>query len=127
MPVVRGIVVAFVGAVLVFAIAASQSAPANSASLISSRQALQQPSEMVWAKAPYCACFLNSSSANVDRATANVAAALEKAKLAVTLKDQGPRDGWMYFVATFDPHSATREQVSAAIVAGGGQVLDSPP
>jgi len=127
MLVVRGIVVALVGAILVFAFAASQSTPANSASLISSSQALQQPSEVVWAKAPFCACFLNSSSANVDLATTNVASALQKAKLTVTLKDQGPRNGWMYFVAIFDPDSATREQVSAAITAGGGQVLDGPP
>ena len=47
--------------------------------------------------------------------------------LTVSLQELSPRDGWLYFVATFDPHSATLAQVGAAMLAGGAQVLEGPP
>jgi hypothetical protein len=69
---------------------------------------------------PYCSCRAGS-------ATASVAAALKDANLAVTLKELSPRDGWLYFVVTFDPHVATRDQVAAAMVSGGAQATEGPP
>ncbi|MCX6049734.1 MAG: hypothetical protein NT075_31935 [Chloroflexi bacterium] len=127
MPVVRRIMVGLIGVALVIAIVACQ--PAHEMPPSSARQALstvsetptRQPSgEVVWGKVPYCGCL-------ADAATANVAEALKGAKLNVSLKEQSPRDGWLYFVATFDPHSATRDQVGAAMVAGGAKLLEGPP
>jgi hypothetical protein len=129
MPVVRGIVVGLVGAALVIAVAACQPAPTNEAPPASSSQALatvsgtptlQQSGDVVWGRVPYCSCL-------VDSATANVAGALKDANLTVSLKELSPRDGWLYFVVTFDPHSATWDQVGAAIVAGGAEVIEGPP
>jgi len=122
-------VVGLVGAALVIAITACQSASANEALPASGGHALatvsatptrQQSGEVVWGRIPYCGCLANS-------ATANVASALKGAKLTVSLKEQSPRDGWLYFVVTFDPHAAKRDQVSTAMVAGGAQVLQGPP
>ena len=129
MPVVRGIVVGLVGAALVIAVAACRPAPANEMPPGSGSQALstvsgmptrQQSGDVVWGRVPYCNCL-------VDSATASVAGALKDANLTVSLKELSPRDGWLYFAATFDPHSATRDQVGAALVAGGAQVTEGPP
>lgn len=129
MSVVRGIVVRLVGAALMIAVAACQPASTTEAPPASSRQALltvaetptrQQSGDVVWGRVPYCGCL-------ADTATANVANALKGANLTVNLKEQSPRDGWLYFVATFDPHAAKRDQISAAMVAGGAQVLPGPP
>ena len=118
-----------VGAALVIAIAACRPALANETPPGSGSQALwtvsgtptvQQSGDVVWGRVPYCSCRAGS-------ATASVAGALKDANLAVSLKEQSPRDGWLYFAATFDPHSATRDQVGAAMVAGGAQVTDGPP
>lgn len=128
MPVVRGILVAFATALLLAA-AAYGPAPANQASLASVSQTLpaasanpelQESADRVWARIPHCNCLATFASDNV-------ANALKNANLTVSLKELSPRDGWLYFVVTFDPHSATSDQVSAAIVTGGGQVLDGPP
>ena len=128
MSVVRGIVVKLVGVALMIAVAACQPASTHEAPA-SSRQALltvaetptrQQPGDVVWGRVPYCGCL-------ADTATANVANALKGANLTVSLKEQSPRDGWLYFVATFDPHATKRDQISAAMVAGGAQVLPGPP
>ncbi len=129
MSAVRGIVIGVVGAILVIAVAACQSALANQAAPDSGSHALStdsatptlQPSgDVVWAKVPYCSCL-------TDSATANVAGALKDANLTVSLKEQSPRDGWLYFVVTFDPLSATGDQVEAAMVAGGAHLIDGPP
>lgn len=126
MPVVRGIVVGLVGVVLMIVVAACGSAPTP---LTSASQALatvsatptRQPSgEVVWGRVPYCNCL-------VDSATDNVANALKNANLTVSLKELSPRDGWLYFVVTFDPHAAKLDQVGAAMLAGGAEVLDGPP
>jgi hypothetical protein len=74
----------------------------------------------VWGRVPYCNCF-------GDSATANVTGALKDANLTVSLKELSPRDGWLYFAATFDAQSVTQDQVGAAIVAGGAEVLEGPP
>ena len=81
---------------------------------------LQQSGDVVWGKVPYCNCL-------ADTATANVAGTLKEANLTVSLKELSLRDGWLYFAVTFDPHSATWDQVDAAMVAGGAQVLAGPP
>jgi hypothetical protein len=129
MPVVRGILVGLVGAVLVIAVAACGPAPTHEVPLSSSSQApntvsgtptLQQSGTVVWGRVPYCGCL-------ADAATANVAGALKQAKLTVSLQEQSPRDGWLYFAVTFDPHSATLDQVGTAMLAGGAQVLEGPP
>jgi len=128
MSVIRGIMVMLVGA-LVLVVAACGPVPANQAPPASRSQALatmsatptlQQSGAVVWGKVPYCTCLAGS-------ATANVTDALKKANLTVSLKEQSPRDGWLYFVVTFDPHSATRDQVDIAMAAGGAQVLKGPP
>jgi hypothetical protein len=129
MSVVRGIRVGLIGAALVISVAACRPAPANEASPGSGSQALstvsgtptpQQSGAVVWGRVPYCNCLAGS-------ATANVAGALKDANLTVSLKELSPRDGWLYFVVSFDPHSATLEQVDAAMVAGGAEVLEGPP
>ena len=129
MPVVRRIVVGLVGAALVIAVAACRPASANQAlpssgsqalSTVSGTPTLQQSSDVVWGKVPYCSCL-------ADSATANVAGALKNANLTVSLKELSPRDGWLYFVVTFDPHATKRNQVGAAMTAGGAQVLEGPP
>ena len=129
MSVARRTVVGLVGAALMIAVAACQPAPATEAPPAAGRQALltvaetpirQQSGDVVWGRVPYCGCL-------ADAATANVANALKGANLTVSLKEQSPHDGWLYFVATFDPHSAKRDQISAAMVAGGAQVLPGPP
>jgi len=129
MPAVRWIVVWLVCGLLMIVSTACQSASANEMSTASDNQALvavsatptSQPSDnVVWGKVPYCNCL-------ADSATTNVANALKKANLTVKLKEQSPRDGWLYFVATFDSTSTTREKVSAAMIAGGAEVLAGPP
>jgi len=92
--------VAFVGVAMVFAIAASRpaieaspAAVSQAISTLSETPPLQHSGDMVWGKVPYCSCFINSSTANVDLATANVARALNEAHLTVSLKDVNPHDG----------------------------------
>jgi hypothetical protein len=129
MPLVRGIVVGVAGAILAITLAGCRPALANEAlsasdnqplATVSGKPALQHADETVWGRVPYCSCL-------ADSATANVAGALKKDNLTVSLQEQSPRDGWLYFVATFDSHSATWDQVNAAIVTGGGQVVEGPP
>jgi len=136
MAVIRGIVIAVAGLALVIFLAVCQPAAAYEAlpasvsqalSTLSGKAAPQAAGEVVWGKVPYCNCFANSASAGVNTATANVSTALQKANLSVSLKELSPRDGWLYFRVTFDPHSATRDQVGAAMVAGGAQLLEGPP
>ena len=113
-------------AVLVFAAAACQAFPiggtAPTASVptapVSATDSLFDT--VVWARIPFCDCLDGI-------ATDNVSAALERAQLAGTVKEMSPTDGWMYFVVGFDPKTASREQIGAAIVAGGGEVLAGPP
>ena len=131
MPVVRGIVVGLVGAALVLALTAYRPAPVDEASLASVTQTLstasgsptlQPSSDVVWGKVPYCDCFALSTSA-----TTNVAAALQEANLTVSLKELSPRDGWLYFVVSYDAKTTTADEVGVAMVAGGAEVLDGPP
>ena len=123
------IFVGLVGCALVLAVAgcralsAGQSTPAagGQAQSSSAGPASSSPSgDVVWGKVPYCTCLQG-------KATANVAGALKDAHLTVSLKELYPSDGWLYFTATFDSHAASRDQVAAAIAAGGGQVLAGPP
>jgi hypothetical protein len=76
---------------------------------------------VVWARVPYCGCIYG------DAATDNVTAALKKEQLAGTVKTLNSTGGWLYFVVGFDPRTAAREQIAAAIVAGGGEVVAGPP
>jgi hypothetical protein len=76
---------------------------------------------VVWARIPYCGCLYGST------ATDNVSAALKKAHLAGTVKILNPTEGWLYFEVAYDPEVAAREQISAAITAGGGEVMAGPP
>lgn len=80
----------------------------------------QSPAAVVWGRVPYCNCFAES-------ATTNVADALKKANLTVSLKELSPRDSWLYFAVNFDPASVTWDQVSSAMLAGGAEVLEGPP
>ena len=75
---------------------------------------------VVWGKVPYCNCLDGV-------ATVNVSAALKEAHLVGTVKEHYPTGGWLYFVVNFDPKGASRDQIAAAITAGGGQVVDGPP
>src|SRR6187402_236539 len=74
---------------------------------------------VVWARIPFCDCLDGI-------ATDNVSAALKRAQLAGTVKTLSPTDGWMYFVVGYDPQTASHDQIAAAIVAGGGEVLAGP-
>jgi hypothetical protein len=80
----------------------------------------QSSTTVLWGRLPYCNCFAGS-------ATVNVANALKEAKLTVKLQELSPRDGWLYFAVTFDPHTVTNDQVSDAMVAGGAELLEGPP
>jgi hypothetical protein len=121
--------VGFVGAILAVAVAACRPAPVKEPSpgfdsqallTMSVTPTLQPSGDVVWGRIPYCNCLAGS-------ATANVAGALEDANLTVSLKELSPRDGWLYFAVTYDPRSATRDQVGTALVAGGAQVTGGPP
>lgn len=120
MPFIRGIGVGLVAIALVLILAASRSATATEVLPASASQVLQSSDEVIWGRVAYCNCFATS-------ATANVANALKEANLTVSLKEQSPRDGWLYFAVTFDPTSATLSEVNTAIKAGGGEVLEGPP
>jgi hypothetical protein len=130
-PIARGIVVALVGIAVVIAVAVFLPASFSQAlSFVSGAHSFQQvahSTEVVWGKVPYCACMVAEATATSDSATAKVVAALQKANLGVKLNEQSPRDGWLYFGVTYDPHAATRDQIATAIETGGGQVLDGPP
>jgi hypothetical protein len=76
---------------------------------------------VVWARVPYCGCLYGVV------ATDNVSAALKKAQLVGTVKILNPTGGMLYFVVAFDPKTASREQIAAAIKAGGGEVVAGPP
>jgi len=76
---------------------------------------------VVWARIPYCGCLYGAT------ATDSVSAALKKAQLAGTVKVLNPTGGWLYFVVAFDPRTASREQIAAAIAAGGGEAVAGPP
>jgi hypothetical protein len=114
-------------AVLVFAAAACQAFPIGGATPTASAPPTAPVSataslfdNVVWARIPFCDCLDGI-------ATDNVSAALERAQLAGTVKTLSPTGGWMYFVVGFDPKTASREQIGAAIVAGGGEVMAGPP
>lgn len=129
MPVVGRIVRGLVGLGLVLALAACGPAPANESQPTANHQVAaavavsptaEAANQVVWGRVPYCNCL-------VTTATANVANALKAANLTVSLKEQSPREGWLYFVVTFDPQVAPADQVRTAMTAGGAEVLQSPP
>ncbi len=123
MTVVHRIAIGIVGVVLMLAVAACQSASATEVTQAVNSPPLstaQQPDEVMWGRVPYCNCL-------ADSATANVASALKHANLNVNLKELSPNEGWLYFAVRFDPHSATAEEVRAAMKAGGAEILDGPP
>lgn len=127
MPVVRSIVVGLVGMGLL--LVACGPVPSNTAQPTVNQQVVAAVSvsptaktanQIVWGRVPYCNCFATS-------ATANVANALKAAHLTVSLKEQSPRDGWLYFVVTFDPQATPADQVRTAMTAGGAELLQGPP
>lgn len=75
---------------------------------------------VVWGRVPYCNCFADSATANVDDA-------LKAAKVTASVQALSPREGWLYFAVTFDPLAVTKEQVGAAMATGGAEVLDQLP
>jgi hypothetical protein len=123
MRVVHRIVLGVVAALI---ITACGPVPANETPLGSVSQALstesttQQSGDVIWGRVPYCNCFAGS-------ATASVTSALKEANLNASVKELSPRDGWLYFAVTYDPDIAPVDKVDAAIVAGGGEVLEDPP
>lgn len=129
MPLARGFVTSLIGTALMMAITACGPAVADEQAALAARQTQTiaaeatmpaQSGTTVWGKVPYCTCLAGA-------ATAGVASALKEADLTVSLKEVSPHDGWLYFVATFDSATATLDQVSAAIDAGGGEVVAGPP
>jgi hypothetical protein len=129
MPVVRWIVVGLISVGLLIALTACQPTPtkgtaSDSGSRVQSNTTSSatdsSAGNVVWGRVPYCNCFN-------DSATTNVANALKAADLTVSLKELSPRDGWLYFVVTFDPDSATQDQIGAAMDTGGAEVLAGPP
>ena len=114
-------------AALLFALAACQAFPAGGAlptSVAPPTATVSATASVfdigVWARVPFCDC-LDGKSTN------NISLALDRAQLDGTVKLLSPTGGWMYFVVAFDPKTATREQIVAAIVDGGGEVLAGPP
>ena len=112
---------------LVFAVAACQAFPIGGAMPTASAPPTAPVSatdslfdNVVWARVPDCSCL---ETALMD----NVSAALKRANLAATVRTLSPTGGLMYFVVAYDPNTATREQIAAAIVAGGGEVMAGPP
>lgn len=94
--------------------------PANQPLTTATQQADLASATVVWGRVPYCNCF-------ADSATTNVEDALKAAKLAVSLQELSPREGWLYFAITFDPLAVTKEQVGAAMATGGAEILDRLP
>ncbi|MCB0061614.1 MAG: hypothetical protein KDE19_05850 [Caldilineaceae bacterium] len=106
---------------LLIALVACQSAAPSEVSLDVGSQlqpaaTAQQSTALVWGRVPYCNCL-------ADAATVNVAHALEEANLGASVKEQSPRDGWLYFAVMFDPDSMTADQVATAMIAGGAEVV----
>ncbi|MFZ4661560.1 MAG: hypothetical protein ACOYNY_31415 [Caldilineaceae bacterium] len=129
MAVIRGSKGSFIGVPLLFAVAACGPTPPSTVPVSADNHAAitiavaptPQPSTaLLWGRVPYCNCFAGS-------ATVNVANALKEAKLTVNLQELSPRDGWLYFAITFDPATATGEQVRDAMMAGGAELLNGPP
>lgn len=116
MSVVRGIAIGVVAVALLWVMVACQTASATTPNTPTPAQS----TTVVWGRVPYCNCLANS-------ATDNVAAALKEAQLTVDVKELSPRDGWLYFAVTFDPHSASLDQISSAMKSGGAEVLEDPP
>jgi hypothetical protein len=111
---------------MIFATAACQAFPVGGATPTATVRPTAPVSttasdSVVWARIPYCGCLYGSV------ATDGVSAALKKAQLAGTVKILNPTDGWLYFEVAFDPETAAREQIAAAIKAGGGEVMAGPP
>ena len=75
---------------------------------------------VVWGRVPDCGC-------RDGLMTGYISAALKRAQLPGTVKELSPTGGWMYFVVAFDPQTASRGQIAAAIVDGGGEVMAGPP
>lgn len=121
MPVVYRTGVGLSGIILVLVFAGCRSVPANQALATPlTTPTFERSVQVRWGRVPYCNCL-------ADSATTKVADALMHAKLAVSLKELSPRDGWLYFAVTFDPQAATGEQVETAMLAGGAEVLEGPP
>jgi hypothetical protein len=120
MAIIHRIIVRLAGAVLMLALAGYGPVMTTEAQPAAVSQVLQHSGDAIWGRVPYCSCL-------VGTATASVAAALKKDNLTTSLKELSPRDGWLYFAVTFDPDTATWDQVSTAIIAGGAQLLDGPP
>jgi hypothetical protein len=112
---------------LVFAAAASQAFTVGGARPTAIDQSTaplsttaSDSNSVIWARVPFCGCLDGI-------ATDNVSAALKRAQLAGRVKILNPTGGWLYFVVAFDPRTASREQIAAAIAAGGGEVVAGPP
>jgi hypothetical protein len=118
----RSLITGLACAVLLLVVAACQAWPGTPArptpvpvSLTSSPS-----NSLVWARVPFCNCLDGI-------ATNNVSAALKKAQLNTTVKQLSQTEGWMYFVVAFDPRTASLNQITTAITAGGGEVVTGPP
>lgn len=127
MSIVRVLLAGLSGLLLVLAATGCDSDPVNAAPAADrQRPAIvaatpsQPAGEVIWGRVPYCNCLATS-------ATANVANALKKANLTVSLQELSPSEGWLYFAVTFDPQTTTAAQVGNAMVAGGAEVRQSPP
>ena len=136
MSAIRGIVIGLVAVTLTVMATSCQTASANeSLQVVGNQLSVSVPNtptlttptptptqsdNVVWGRVPYCNCFAES-------ATEKVAIALKDAHLTVSLQELSPRDGWLYFAVTFDPLSASLEQVGSAMKMGGAEVLDAPP
>ena len=114
-------------AALALALAACQALPIRGATPTSTARPTAPVSttaslfdNVVWARVPDCGC-------RDGLMTGYISAALKRAQLAGTVKELSPTGGWMYFVVAFDPEMASRDQIAAAIVAGGGEVMAGPP
>lgn len=105
---------------LMFALAACQSPSGPAATPTAEPQPTAVVNNAVWARVPDCNCFAGTLT---DR----VSAALKKAQLKGTVKVLNPTHGMLYFMVAYDPHTASREKIAAAIVDGGGEVVDGPP
>jgi hypothetical protein len=76
--------------------------------------------DVVWGAVSNCTCHEYVGTGSVSTAVDNL-------KVGATVQEASETGSSVYFYVTYDPRVATRDQVVAAIKAGGGRIKSGPP